>query len=338
MAARNRPRIGPLKDDSVDAHEERNMWNQIVNDLKRLKTLQTRAAEVSKATVEMEGKMAEPPTLPQIDDLQLLYREGLKLAEEEKKILEEEPNDVIKNVGILMALRTASETEPRNSQQGKSRNVKRQKLDTDGTVDSPGPSPSAPSSAAKLKAEKVRSGSVPSIKEVKEPKEPVVKTEEGSEGVKGPSAEKAGKFFIGAEVAYKLSKAKEDPQWIQCGIIGIDTAGNKKRFVQHGEAITHFTDSVARYEVQDPEPDDNGQPGQIYKASANALIAIPSADTILPDYSLGKQVLARYPETTTFYKAVVTHVGKDFYRLKFEDDNEVEMEVARRFVLDLTSK
>lgn len=171
------------------------------------------------------------PTLVQMDDLQAQYREGLKLSEEEQKILNEEPNDVIKNVGILIALRTASETEPRNSQQSKSRNPKRQKLETDGTVDSPGPSPGAPTSAAKLKAEKVRSGSVPTVKEVKEPKEPVVKTEEGSEGVKGPSAERAGKFFIGAEVAYKLAKTKEDPQWIQCEIINIDTAGNKKRSV-----------------------------------------------------------------------------------------------------------
>ena len=156
----------------------------------------------------------------------------MKLAEEEQKILHDEPNDVIKNVGILTALRTASETEPRNTQQAKSRNPKRQKLETDGSVDSPGPpfpSPSAPSSAAKLKAEKARSGSVPIIKEVKEVKEPLVKTEEGSEGAKGPSAEKAGKFFIGAEVAYKLAKTKEDPQWIQCEIINIDTAGNKKK-------------------------------------------------------------------------------------------------------------
>ena len=98
------------------------------------------------------------------------------------------------------------------------------------------------------------------------------------------------------------------------------------------------SDSLCRYEVQDPEPDDNGQPGQIYKASAAALIAIPSADTVLPDYPVGKQVLARYPETTTFYRAIVNSVNKNVYRLKFEDDNENEMEVARRFVLDLTNK
>ncbi len=34
----------------------------------------------------------------------------------------------------------------------------------------------------------------------------------------------------------------------------------------------------------------------------------------------------------------MTNVKKDVYRLKFEDDNENEMEVTRRFVLDLTAK
>lgn len=44
------------KEDPADAHEERNMWNQIVNDLKRLKVLHARATEVSNAIVDMEAK------------------------------------------------------------------------------------------------------------------------------------------------------------------------------------------------------------------------------------------------------------------------------------------
>ena len=35
---------------------------------------------------------------------------------------------------------------------------------------------------------------------------------------------------------------------------------------------------------------------------------------------------------------MVTIAKKDVYRLKFEDDNENEMEVSRRFVLDLSNK
>ena len=95
---------------------------------------------------------------------------------------------------------------------------------------------------------------------------------------------------------------------------------------------------TSRYEVQDPEPDENGAPGQVYKAVAPSLIAIPGPDAVLPDFLIGKHVLARYPETTTFYRAEVTGVKKDVYRLKFEDDQNQELEVWRRFVLDVNSK
>ena len=56
------------------------------------------------------------------------------------------------------------------------------------------------------------------------------------------------------------------------------------------------------------------------------------------DFPAGKHVLARYPETTTFYRAIIAGGKKDVYRLKFEDDQGQEMEVARRFVLDVNSK
>lgn len=93
-----------------------------------------------------------------------------------------------------------------------------------------------------------------------------------------------------------------------------------------------------RYEVQDPEPDENGQPGQVYKTSATALIAIPRQGDMLVDFPVGKQVLARYPETTTFYRAFIAGGKKEVYRLKFEDDQGQEMEVGRRFVLDVNTR
>ena len=58
MAARNRPRAGIAKDDSADAHEERNMWNQIVTDIKKLKQINAKAAEISTQIVEQEAAMA----------------------------------------------------------------------------------------------------------------------------------------------------------------------------------------------------------------------------------------------------------------------------------------
>ena len=59
MAARNRPRNGLTKEDATDAHEERNMWSQIVTDIKRLRTTHAKAAEIAKAQVDMEAKMGK---------------------------------------------------------------------------------------------------------------------------------------------------------------------------------------------------------------------------------------------------------------------------------------
>ena len=95
---------------------------------------------------------------------------------------------------------------------------------------------------------------------------------------------------------------------------------------------------ISVYDVQDPEPEENGAPGQIYKANAAALIAIPTADAPLPEHTVGKSVLARYPETTTFYRAEVTKITKDTCKLKFEDDQNQELEVDRRYVLDFNQK
>ena len=166
------------------------------------------------------------PSVQEIDELQDLYREGVKLAEEEQKMLDEEPSDVIKNIGILTALRSASEMEPtRLPTAAKPRNPKRQKLDTDGALDTPVASPNATSAVNRLKGQStIRSVSVP-------PKpEAIVKVEEGQEGNKGPAGEKAGKFYVGAEVAYKQAKAKEDGGlWIQCNITAIIDGANKKR-------------------------------------------------------------------------------------------------------------
>ena len=169
------------------------------------------------------------PSTADIDELQALYREGVRLAEEEQKMLHEEPHDVLKNLSILQALRAASETEPARNSQAKSRTTKRQKLDTDGANDSPGLSPNVATSASRLKGSSVRSGSVTSVGGGKEAS---VKVEEGAEGFKGPAAEKAGKFSVGAVVAYRQAKMKEDgSQWIQCNIISITGEGSKKRWV-----------------------------------------------------------------------------------------------------------
>lgn len=172
---------------------------------------------------------------------------------------------------------------------------------------------------------------------------------------------------VGAQVAFRLHKQRvnteEEEEWIQCEVTKV------------------FADG-ARYEVRDPEPDENNNPGQYYKAGYRDLIRIPpppdasnsntgsssgggpagsgsgsngtggassssssaatlassSANSDLPPLVHGQKVLARYPETTTFYRAEVVTVRRDGKcRLKFvgEEDEGKEQEVERRVVLPL---
>lgn len=77
----------------------------------------------------------------------------------------------------------------------------------------------------------------------------------------------------------------------------------------------------------------------MYKTTATSLIPIPKAGTSLLSFPAGKQVLARYPDTTTFYRAEVVGSRKDTCRLRFEgEEDDKELEVDRRFVLDIPGK
>jgi hypothetical protein len=176
-------------------------------------------------------------TNEELAELYALCIEGARLIEEEKKILREEPCDLLKNFELFRALRAASELEPRSAPPTKARTQKYKiKGDTDGASDSLGPAYIKPLTADTYSYPEVikdveagfLGGSTAASKGVKESS---VKTEEGSEGGKGP-AEKAGKLFVGAEVAYKQVKMKDDgSQWIQCIVKSITEVGNKKRLV-----------------------------------------------------------------------------------------------------------
>lgn len=125
-------------------------------------------------------------------------------------------------------------------------------------------------------------------------------------------------ILVGSEVAYKL-KSRHLEEWIQCEVTKIVGDGSK-------------------YEVRDPEPDENNNPGQTFKTNYKEILLIPSKAAVssLAQYAYGTKVLARYPETTTFYPAVVVGTKKDGkVRLKFDGEEEVnkETEVERRLVL-----
>lgn len=126
---------------------------------------------------------------------------------------------------------------------------------------------------------------------------------------------------VGSEVAYKL-KNRHFEEWIQCEVMKVIGDGLK-------------------FEIRDPEPDENNNPGQTFKANYKEILLIPPVLTELVNYPFGTKVLARYPETTTFYPAVVMGSKKDgTVRLKFDGEEEVnkETEVERRLVLPFPDK
>ncbi|KAI3405096.2 hypothetical protein KGF56_002052 [Candida oxycetoniae] len=130
-------------------------------------------------------------------------------------------------------------------------------------------------------------------------------------------------IFVGSEVAFKLRNRNNE--WIQCEVVKI-----------LGDGI--------KFEIRDPEPDENNNPGQTFKANYKEILLIPPEDRKdeeLMNYAYGTKVLARYPDTTTYYAAVVVGNRKDgFVRLKFDGEEEVnkETEVKRRLVLPFPQK
>lgn len=98
-----------------------------------------------------------------LEALEQLYREGVKLAEEELKILNDEPDDLIRNLEMLASIRAAFEADtPRATTAMKPRGLKR-RFDADGSADSPAQTPevSTPAPASRVMSKAAsRSGSV----------------------------------------------------------------------------------------------------------------------------------------------------------------------------------
>ncbi|OAL69776.1 hypothetical protein A7D00_5815 [Trichophyton violaceum] len=321
--SRNRPRGPATRENGLAADEEVEMWNKICQDIRKAAEKNEKQRTIGLQIAALNEKIARngnKPSLAEIDHLDSLHRQQLKLSAEERAILQDEPADVTKNLGILIALRSASEAadpQSRSLSQNKSR---KRKGDVDlASTESPAPSSSGVSSD---KLNRIKGGAQRSTSVSSSHRGDTASLDNGVEG--GRPSEKADHLVIGAEVVFKHNKKQQgvEGEGIQCIIKNITGEGNKRR-----------------YDVQDPEPIENGEEGAIYKTTAASLIHIPKAGSPLPQFQIGKQVLARYPDTTTFYRAEVMGLKKEVYRLKFEgEEDDKEMEVDRRYVLDIPSK
>jgi len=111
-----------------------------------------------------------------------------------------------------------------------------------------------------------------------------------------------------------------------------------------------------RYEVQDAEPQEDGQPGLLYNTTLRAIIPLPDPNappnspshvSAYQEFAAGATVMALYPDTSCFYRAEVIATPKELnpraapslkymptYKLKFEDDDNQEHTVAAQWVVE----
>ncbi|KAG0097551.1 hypothetical protein BGZ93_002485 [Podila epicladia] len=114
----------------------------------------------------------------------------------------------------------------------------------------------------------------------------------------------------------------------------------KKRKIE-AEGLASNSKKFRRYRVEDDEADDSGKK-MTYTLSTRSVIMIVDDQDAVPEFPAGHTVLALYPSTTCFYKAVVVQPpskNKDYatpvYRIKFDDDGGSERTAPPRMVLDM---
>ncbi|GJJ76684.1 SAGA-associated factor 29 [Entomortierella parvispora] len=136
------------------------------------------------------------------------------------------------------------------------------------------------------------------------------------------SAESGGIIPVGQQVAARTPKDKNKlEEWILARVLSYSADKNK-------------------YVVEDDEADDYGKK-MTYTLSARSVIMIMDDQDSVPEFPAGHTVLALYPSTTCFYKAIVVQPpskNKDYstplYRIKFDDDEGNERTAPPRMVLD----
>jgi len=144
----------------------------------------------------------------------------------------------------------------------------------------------------------------------------------GGKKYKGANSEvNANVIPVGRQVAARVSKDRDFPEeWILASIVC-------------------FYDSENKYEVEDEDPGDESDPDPIrkhHKLAPQHIIPLPEHPEKAPEYTKGSEVLAMFPNTTSFYKATVVAPPKPRkhvdYILKFADDDDEKGETPARKV------
>lgn len=90
----------------------------------------------NRVAIGADPSAASEESIAALGEIEKLHREGIRAAEEELKILMEDPDELLKNLETLTSVRSAFESEPpRPQQNGKPRGPKRSRLDADGPIE-----------------------------------------------------------------------------------------------------------------------------------------------------------------------------------------------------------
>jgi SAGA-associated factor 29 len=102
-------------------------------------------------------------------------------------------------------------------------------------------------------------------------------------------------------------------------------------------AVVRYLTDKKKYEIEDEDPGDEGDPNPVrkhYRLNKKNIVALPKIFNPNQVFGKGSQVLAMFPNTTTFYPAIIekeaSKVTNMMYALKFEDDEEQGRRVSRK--------
>jgi len=364
MSARSRGRINS----NQDADEERRLWKEIKDKARDVDEMVARSNKIGTEIIQVETQQAElveahKPSDASLDEkLEKLYRENLKLCEEVQHIIEGKSNDMnlLDSINILAGLREASEESAAQMQASQAHRAASGKLSRakkvnskvtatvavsteDGDNESVAASPRVNTAGLNRLSSKDKTSRAGSISTTREAS---VKIEDGAESVASSAdgtSSATGKISNSNRPTNRLVLRYGEVVFCRHDLKSFDT---KKGDPPEGEGILCRVTNVIgegkqrRYEVQDA--DTSGDPPPPQRASVSQLIQIPETNKGLSDLPKGKQVLAQYPDTTTFYKAEVSEQWRakdlgngergEMVRLNFQDD-EAPREVERKFVL-----
>ncbi|OQN96186.1 hypothetical protein B0A48_17693 [Cryoendolithus antarcticus] len=147
-------------------------------------------------------------------------------------------------------------------------------------------------------------------------------------------------FKTGETVFYRYKDEKSGGEGIVCQVTAVIGEGKQRRY----EVQDIDTDSTAAQPIPGggkatgfTRLNDSGS--NSFRASVSSLMQIPVSNVKLPDLPQGKQVMALYPETTTFYKGIISAAwkakdGEQSVKVLFDGEtSETSQDVERRFVL-----